>query len=676
MTVNLSMMAGAGWQFFDNNGQPLTGGKLYTYDAGTTTPQTTYTSSTGLVAHTNPIVLDSAGRIPNGGEVWLTSTLDYKFVLKTNDDVLIGTYDNLSAMAPPVASGISYTPGVSSLLTDTNIQDALDSLSDESSGASKVGFKSASANGVPITIQTHLRSQYVNVFDFMTSAEIADVQSGNKTLNVRNAIQNALDYANSLLEISQAAVGDLNRFAIKGVYFPHGVYRIDTGLNISGFSIIYGDEARIEQSTLTEDIFSSGQINPTTGAYIDGAAYFVEIYGVTFFGGRRHIVLANNNLDANQLRIQRCSFFNSGSFALDVVATSGQLKIDECKFSNNYRIARMSNDMKEFSDCWFDGAKSNTANTTQIINVGGTLYFYRCIGLPGSQTAAVWVADYQNHVQMYNCRWGDEGGNGGWPLIHAFGSPNASVRYSPAIVIRDCYTGGGLAAGRSDYSLVYLNYPASDGIKRVPPIIIIDDVTKVSSVAAIATAMTDSEINVAVNLNDGMAYYSVNGVQTETFGRGSAVPFAIKQRSLRRTEISLKSAIGADELLFRHFISKNMLSNNNSAINIKYSGTVANNANTKALRVKIDSFTLPTATYIPAISAAHTFFGELQIMAFDEYSLLISHRVTDETGVKVSSQEFRGTLNLVTTEYTVNLFTQGGALGDIEIVQLEVQTAI
>ena len=72
MTVNLSALAGAGQQFFDNNGNPLSGGKLYTYAAGTTTPKTTYTSITGLTAHTNPIVLDSAGRVATG-EIWLTN---------------------------------------------------------------------------------------------------------------------------------------------------------------------------------------------------------------------------------------------------------------------------------------------------------------------------------------------------------------------------------------------------------------------------------------------------------------------------------------------------------------------------------------------------------------------------------------------------------------------------
>jgi hypothetical protein len=96
MAVFLSPVGGAAAQFFTNNGVPLTGGKLYSYAAGTTTPQVTYTSSSGVTAHTNPIILDSAGRVP-GGEVWLTAP-PYKFVLNTSTDVLIATYDNISGI--------------------------------------------------------------------------------------------------------------------------------------------------------------------------------------------------------------------------------------------------------------------------------------------------------------------------------------------------------------------------------------------------------------------------------------------------------------------------------------------------------------------------------------------------------------------------------------------------
>ena len=93
MAVNLSPIWGAGAQLFDNSGNVLSGGKIYTYAAGTTTPATTYTSSNGITANSNPIILNSAGRVPY--EIWLTDTLAYKFVLKDSNDTLIATYDNL-----------------------------------------------------------------------------------------------------------------------------------------------------------------------------------------------------------------------------------------------------------------------------------------------------------------------------------------------------------------------------------------------------------------------------------------------------------------------------------------------------------------------------------------------------------------------------------------------------
>lgn len=93
MAVNLSPIWGAGAQLLDNSGNVLSGGKIYTYLAGTTTPATTYTSSNGLTANSNPIILNSAGRVPY--EIWLNDSIQYKFVLKDANDTLIGTWDNL-----------------------------------------------------------------------------------------------------------------------------------------------------------------------------------------------------------------------------------------------------------------------------------------------------------------------------------------------------------------------------------------------------------------------------------------------------------------------------------------------------------------------------------------------------------------------------------------------------
>lgn len=104
--VTLSIFAGVGAQLFDNNGDPLSGGLLYTYEAGTTTPLTTYTSSTGTTAHTNPIVLDAAGKVPVGGEIWLDYTKKYKIIVKTSTNVQLNSYDNIggSFNASPIVN--------------------------------------------------------------------------------------------------------------------------------------------------------------------------------------------------------------------------------------------------------------------------------------------------------------------------------------------------------------------------------------------------------------------------------------------------------------------------------------------------------------------------------------------------------------------------------------------
>jgi hypothetical protein len=97
MSVSLSSLGGAGWQFFDDSGLPLAGGKLTTYLAGTTTPQPTYTTSAGTTPNPNPVVLDAAGRPP--AQIWLDDGVAYKFRVLDALDVEIRTYDNIYGMA-------------------------------------------------------------------------------------------------------------------------------------------------------------------------------------------------------------------------------------------------------------------------------------------------------------------------------------------------------------------------------------------------------------------------------------------------------------------------------------------------------------------------------------------------------------------------------------------------
>lgn len=135
MAVNLSPVGGVAAQFFTSTGAVLTGGKLYTYAAGTTTPAVTYTTSQGNVPWTNPVVLDAAGRVPGSGEIWLTDGIIYKFVLKDSNDVLIATYDNITG------------------------------INGNSINASQVTYDPPYTNSVSESVETKL-AQYVSVKDF------------------------------------------------------------------------------------------------------------------------------------------------------------------------------------------------------------------------------------------------------------------------------------------------------------------------------------------------------------------------------------------------------------------------------------------------------------------------------------------------------------------------------
>ena len=234
MSVTLSLFAGAGAQFLDNNGAILSGGLIYTYTAGTTTPLATYTSNLGTVAQPNPIVLDSAGRIP-GGELWLTTGYGYKFVVEDANGVLIGSYDNVPSSAqPPIvndASSISYEQGNSTtagsfIVGDTYLITSLGTTNFQLIGASAnqlgihflaTGPGTGTGTGqLSITVQSKLQ-EWVSVKDFGAT--------GNGTTDDTAAIQAAINAFSSNATI----------------YFPTGTYAI----NANGMQIASKNNVRL-----------------------------------------------------------------------------------------------------------------------------------------------------------------------------------------------------------------------------------------------------------------------------------------------------------------------------------------------------------------------------------------------------------------------------------------------
>lgn len=218
MSVTLSLFAGAGAQFFDSSGNPLTGGKIYTYLAGTTTPYQTYTTNSDSPAtqHTNPIILDSAGRV---NEIWLVTGIGYKFVLKDANDVPIATYDNIPSSAQPAAANdadsIMYEQGylvnagsfvagkMYRIVSVGTTNFTLIGATSNTVGLHFIATGPGSGDGtaeLSTTVEDKLR-EYVSVKDFGAV--------GDGVVDDTTAIQNAINFALA------------NK---KSVYVPAGVY--------------------------------------------------------------------------------------------------------------------------------------------------------------------------------------------------------------------------------------------------------------------------------------------------------------------------------------------------------------------------------------------------------------------------------------------------------------------
>ena len=103
------LMSEPSMQFFDDSGNPLAGGKIYTYETGTSTNKATYTDADAGTANANPVILDAAGR----GDIWLLTDAAYRIVVKDSSDTTISTTDNVV----PVLAGDDIDTTLSGALT-------------------------------------------------------------------------------------------------------------------------------------------------------------------------------------------------------------------------------------------------------------------------------------------------------------------------------------------------------------------------------------------------------------------------------------------------------------------------------------------------------------------------------------------------------------------------------
>ena len=159
-------------QFFTANGAPLVGGLLYTYAAGTTTPQSTYTDSTGNTANANPVVMNSRGE----AAVWLASSL-YYMVLKDSTGAQIWTADNVGSLSAGVTNYMTVTG------TDTILGTYTQPLSTYIAGLT-LTFLGAAANTGAATLNVNNLGAKAITKNGTTALAATDIKSGKIALVV------------------------------------------------------------------------------------------------------------------------------------------------------------------------------------------------------------------------------------------------------------------------------------------------------------------------------------------------------------------------------------------------------------------------------------------------------------------------------------------------------------
>jgi hypothetical protein len=179
-------------QVLDDNANSLSGGKVYIYEPGTTTPKDSYPTSADADAATdpnaNPVVLNAGGR----AQIWGVNGESYKVVITTSADVTIATVDDIGG-----------------------------------GDAESIDFEQAGTGVVVRSVRDKLMDT-VSVFDFMTASQKSDVRAGTALVDVSTAVQTAVD------EISDAGGGVLS--------FPHGSFSMEAGFSVLSNNVVLRGE--------------------------------------------------------------------------------------------------------------------------------------------------------------------------------------------------------------------------------------------------------------------------------------------------------------------------------------------------------------------------------------------------------------------------------------------------
>lgn len=178
-------------QFENSTGVPLAGGFLYSYAAGTTTPQQTcadngITAGACTTPNANPVVLDSGGR----ATVYLLPKA-YKFILQTSLGVQVWSQDNVAALIPynqnTFTGVVTYSPSTVLTVATNAVTPTLNVHAvDTSGGAANLNTINLTSVTTPFALTLYGNNPGGNTVTVKTGAGNIVLRKGDFALNSIN----------------------------------------------------------------------------------------------------------------------------------------------------------------------------------------------------------------------------------------------------------------------------------------------------------------------------------------------------------------------------------------------------------------------------------------------------------------------------------------------------------
>lgn len=268
-------------QIFDSAGDPLVGGQVETYLAGSSTPAATYTSDTGLVQNSNPIILNSLGYAPNA--VWLSSGVTYKIIIKNADGAVLRTIDNVAGIND---ASVSQSQWVQSGLTPTYISATSFSLVGDQTAIFHVGRRLQTLNTSGLIYSTIATSTFGAGVTTITTVN----DSGVLDLGLSQVSYGLISADNS--SFPGALLGPANTIALTDDSTTNAAHYLTFADGTAGQENLKTDTTKLAYNPSTGDLTGQAQVGdvkytarstaPTGWLKANGAAVSRTTYAALF----------------------------------------------------------------------------------------------------------------------------------------------------------------------------------------------------------------------------------------------------------------------------------------------------------------------------------------------------------------------------------------------------------